>query len=172
MLYGVCIGRLKAVHKKWLDANAVVDDKEHATLVDSADEEDEFDGSVEATTQEEDASGDDDMQAEGEAALQDPQSLEQEVELLPQEASVAAKSAFPSNAKGHGQKKGQPKPAEPKEPKHADAKGALKSSDQQKKDSPKEGGQLEVQPRVKKRSKRKSLDSQGEARLNVPWLFC
>ena len=125
MLYGVCIGRLKAVHKKWLDANAVVDDKEPATLIESSEEQDESDGSVEATTQEDEASGDDDMLAEGEAAKQDAQSVEQDVELLPQEAGVVVKSASPSNAKGHGQKKGQPKQAEPKEPKNAAAKGAV-----------------------------------------------
>ena len=150
------------MHKKWMDANAVMDDKEPATLVETSEEQDESDGSVEATTQEDEASGDDDPLAEGEAAKQDAPSVEQDVELLPQEAGVVVKSASPSNAKGHGQKKGQPKQAEPKEPKNAAAKGAVKSSEQQKKDSPKAGGQLEVQPRVKKRSKRKSLDSQGE----------
>jgi hypothetical protein len=88
MLCGVCIGRLKAVHKKWMDDNDVVDDKEPPVLVDSADEDDESDGSEEDTTQEEDASGDDDKQAEGEAAVQEPQSMEQEAELLPQDVST------------------------------------------------------------------------------------
>ena len=103
ILCGVCIGRIKAVHKNWMDDNAVVDDKEPPVLVDSGDEEDESDDS-EDTAPEDNVSGDDDEQAEAEAAVNVSEPAEQEVELLHQDASHSARAASPSNGKGISQK--------------------------------------------------------------------
>lgn len=139
------------------------DDKPEADAVGSGEEEDESDASADSALLN-DASGDDDDEAEAKAVVQVPDAPEEEeVELLPHDASHPVKVASPNNPKGLNQKKGQPKQADPKEVKHADAKGSLKNTTELKKDQPKEDAQPAVEARVvKKKSKRKALESQDD----------